>query len=375
VRRSYGKMADDKAKYTLAVSLLQKLCRAEKERNFVFSPLSLGTALAMLTGGLKGEAKTELLQFFGAVDDNELHSMYSALLSKKDSPMTVANKYLADERCEIHQQFESLMKEKYESEIESVNFETDCKKIEGDVNTWIAKKTNHMIPKLLSEGTLAEDTILVILNAIHFKGSWLEAFDPVPKPLPFLLRSGEICRRSYITRTSDKFGFSSTEKLKVVTIPYKEGGFYMLLAKPRRMDDHIDEIIADMQPTELIKIIKDPKDRPPLSRLRLPKFKIEYNFESVKQCMEDLGVKKIFTEGAADFGNLFAKLSRRPSVDTIVHKAVIEVDEEGTSAAAATMAMFRLRCGPPEETFNVPFLYMVMSEDDQVCFAGICSQP
>lgn len=97
-------------KYTLAIALLQKLCRAEKGRNFVFSPLSLGTALATLLAGLTGDAKTELLQVIGALHENEPHLMSSALLSKEGLPVKMANKFLADKRFGVRHEFESLLK-------------------------------------------------------------------------------------------------------------------------------------------------------------------------------------------------------------------------------------------------------------------------
>ena len=107
-------MSSSKLQYTLALSLLKELSRDEEE-NFVVSPLSLGMALAMLTDGLRGETQTELLQLFGATDENELHSMYSTLLSEKNLPLKLANKYLATVNMRIHPKFESLLKVSFRS--------------------------------------------------------------------------------------------------------------------------------------------------------------------------------------------------------------------------------------------------------------------
>ena len=103
--------------YTLALSLLKELCRDEKE-NFVISPLSLGMSLAMLTAGSRGKTQTELLQLFGATDENELHSLYSTLLSEKNLPLKLANKYLATVNMRIHPKFESLLKVSFSSALE-----------------------------------------------------------------------------------------------------------------------------------------------------------------------------------------------------------------------------------------------------------------
>ena len=102
-------MSGSKATQTLCLSLLKQLCRLEEE-NFVISPVSLGMALAMLTAGSRGKTQTELLQLFGATDENELHSMYSALLSEKNLPLKLANKYLATVKMRVHPKFKSLAK-------------------------------------------------------------------------------------------------------------------------------------------------------------------------------------------------------------------------------------------------------------------------
>ena len=102
-------MSSSELQYTLALSFLKELCRDERE-NFVISPLSLGMALAMLTAGLRGKTQTELLQLFGATDENKLHSMYSTLLSEKDLPLKLANKYLATMKMRVQPRFESLLK-------------------------------------------------------------------------------------------------------------------------------------------------------------------------------------------------------------------------------------------------------------------------
>lgn len=206
----------DNADLKFGFSLLRKLCRGEK-KNFVFSPLSLGTALAMLISGLKGETKTELLGVFGRLDENTLLAEYSDLLSEKDLPLKIANKCLTDKDCEIHQAFNDFLRvspclsavrilvdggKKYavtmgntltnvvdelysiqvnfESEVELVNFGGNAGAIEANVNDWVAKKTDGMIPQLLPRGSLDGDTILVLLNAICFKGKSNAKFD-VPR--------------------------------------------------------------------------------------------------------------------------------------------------------------------------------------------------
>ena len=102
-------MEDARLKYFLGLSLFQKLCREEK-KSFVISPLSLGTTLAMLSAGLKGNTKREVLNLLGTLDENALHAMYTELLANEELPLKIANKYLAERNCIVHPQFDSLLR-------------------------------------------------------------------------------------------------------------------------------------------------------------------------------------------------------------------------------------------------------------------------
>lgn len=103
-------MNDLDLKYSLSLSLLRKLCDQQKNENFVFSPSGLGAALAMLTAGLKGETKAELLNLFGTSDENAVHNFYGSLVANDSSPLKMANKYLADQDLEVQRDFGALLR-------------------------------------------------------------------------------------------------------------------------------------------------------------------------------------------------------------------------------------------------------------------------
>jgi len=344
---------NDKLKYALHVSLLEELCSAEKGENFVTSPLTLGMALATLPASLRDVFGPARRLYFGTADDSEVRSMFSTLLSKRDLPLEMAHKYLADERFEGCQVTQFSPKGKYEPEIECVDFVEDHRQIAIDLNTWVANATHHRIQELRLESLVCNDVVLVILNAIHFKGSWLEAFDPEPRLLNFKLPSGRKIQKNFLTRRSGVFGYAETETLRVVKIPYREAGFYMLVAIPKNRNDTIDEIIADMQPAELVEVITKPKYREEVI-LSMPKFTIDYNFRR------------------------YWKLASGSWLE-LLHKAVIEVDEKSSEAVAPTTILTAhpraITRRPIKVELNRPFLFMVMSEDDLVILAGICAKP
>lgn len=375
------------AKFALGMTLLQKLCTQTKE-NFVFSPLSLGTAFAMLTAGLKGETKQEVLTLLGISDEAELHKMYAELIANKDLPLKIANKYLADHRVEVQPTFDKLLKEKYESEVETVDFVKDGPKVEGEVNSWVAKKTGDMIKQLLSPGTLTPDTILVLLNAVYFKGTWVNEFDPIPTELDFTLRDGSKVKKAFMTKKSSDFKYLETDHLRMVKIPYKEAGCYMVVAIPKDETKHIDDILSTMSAAEMSSAVeKLNSSYGPKVILTMPKFKIDYKYDSLMSHMKALGVNKIFKAGEGDFGDLFSKPSLPVAVSDVVHKAIIEVDERGTKAAAATAVVMMFgSCfnpnPPPEIIFTVdrPFAFMLATVNLETleslpAFKGVCRTP
>ncbi|XP_003744266.1 putative serpin-Z12 [Galendromus occidentalis] len=375
-------MSGTNCKHQLGVSLLQKLCKDEKS-NFVFSPLSLGTAFAMLAAGLKGDTKEELLQFLGCKNETALHEMYASVLANKDLPLKIANKYVAQDKVTVLKDFDEFLKTKYQSEVETVDFVANGRAVEQKINSWVAEKTNNMIKTLLPANSLTPDTIMVLLNAVYFKGTWVQEFQPVPGKLDFTLKDGTIVKKDFMTKTSKKFHYSETDKLRLVKIPYNEAKCYMIVALPIDGTKHIDDVLQQMSPADMATAIKNLESGGGLPvDLTMPKFKIEYSFETVKSHMQQLGVDKIFKAGVGDFSNMFSNSEDLAShVSTIFHRAVVEVDERGTKAAAATAIVMNKRMSlgrlPPENivvVLNRPFHFQILCADS-VAFAGICRGP
>ncbi|XP_022659097.1 leukocyte elastase inhibitor-like isoform X3 [Varroa destructor] len=367
--------------FALGMTLMKVLC-AETKENFVFSPLSLGMAFTMLVAGLKGDTKKEVLGFLGCANEDALHKMYSEITKDKNLPLKIANKYLAQHTCKVKENFEKLMREKYESEVEIVNFATDSKTIEGEVNEWVASKTNDMIKQLLSPGTLTADTVLVLLNAIYFKGTWEHEFTPVQYDMEFKLRDGTKVKKEFMTKKSSHFKYLETEQLRMVRIPYKEAGCYMVVAIPKDENRYIDEIMAKMTTAEMAQAVEKLNNaRIQQVVLTMPKFKIDYKYVNVVRHIQALGVTKIFNVGEGDFGDLFEEVKDKAGVSDVIHRAVIIVDEKGTEAASAT-AMQLMLCAmsvavPPPIIFNLdrPFSFFLSSADHRVSFIGLCAQP
>ncbi|OQR66414.1 putative serpin-Z12-like [Tropilaelaps mercedesae] len=367
---------------TLGMMLLKKLCKESKD-NFVFSPMSLGTAFAMLVAGLKGDTKKELLTLLDCADEATLHEMYSDFVKNKNLPIKIANKYLAQQDYKVKDDFDKLLKEKYESEVEIVNFAKDAAKIEGEVNTWVASKTNDMIKQLLCPGTLQADTVLVLLNAVYFKGTWLNEFEPLPYEMDFKLRDGTKVKKNFMTKKSSDFKYLETEHLKMVKIPYQEGGCYMIVAIPSDENTHIDEVLSNIHIMDVAQAVEKLNNaKGPKVVLTMPKFKIDYKYGNIVEHMKAIGVNKIFSPGDGDFGDLFEKMVQSTSMSRVVHETFVEVNEEGLNATTTTAFPVRTSCcalqtPPPEIYYDLDrdFGFMIGTEDQKCILGGIIHDP
>lgn len=366
-------------KLSLGIALIKKLC-SETKTNFVISPLSLGTAFTMLSAGLKGDTKKEVLSFVGSTDEAVLHKMYSDIIKNNELPFKIVNKYLAHDDCQVQAKFDNLLREKYESEIELVNFSKDRKKVVAETNTWVASTTNKIIKQLLNAEALTADTILLLLNAVCFKGSWMEEFDNLPALMDFRLRDGTKVKKHFMTKESGDFKYFDTDHLRTVKIMYRETECYMVIAIPLDEKKHIDEIIAKMTAAEMFRILdKLYKPNGPDIVLTMPKFKINFKYESIVDHMQALGVKKIFSAGEGDFGELFKKSPGPCKLSPVIHQAVIEVDEKGSEAEAAAATRFSPLSGvvegPIKITIDRPFYFAIHTRGNLASLSGICFQP
>ncbi|XP_018494950.1 serine protease inhibitor-like [Galendromus occidentalis] len=333
----------------------------------------------MVTIGLDGEARTEILECLKAPDEKALHSVLPTLIGSRRSPLKIANLILADSKCDFRQDTGKLLKSRFRADVGSVDFSKDAKAIEKCVNMRVAKKTNKKIEEVLAENSLGQDNILVFLNAIYFKGIWLRKFDTDGQRNYFELRSGERVEVDFMSLKSRTFSYRETSKLRLIRIPYKEKGFSMIAAIPKDERKHIDEVIADISMFELASTIESVGKPSGITvLLTMPQFRIEYNFDSIPEYLKDLGVKKMFVPGECNLGNLFSKVESQPCVSDIIHKAVIEVSE---TRSEASLFNFGFKCPRARSRpvlvlrLSKPFCFWILSGKDMVTFAGICADP
>jgi serpin B len=350
----------------LAFDLYKKLASGNGG-NLFLSPYSISSALAMTYTGARGETAGQMQQVlhFGGQDTTHpafsyLRDTLNSLQEKGHVQLSVANALWPQKDYAFLPDYLALTEAYYGSEIHPVDYKADTEGAREKINSWVEEQTQGKIQDLLAEGVLSPLTRLVLANAIYFKGDWARQFNKEnTRPAQFTLPDGNRIDVSMMTQTGD-FNLAVTDTLQVLELPYEGSDLSMLILLPNPGEmltlDLPDELEFDE--TEVMVL--------------LPKFKIESEFY-LGSTLAALGMPLAFSM-QADFSGMDA--SRRLFIDEVIHKAFVEVSEEGTEAAAATGVGMRTTSMPPQFEVNRPFLFLVRENSTgTILFIGRINDP
>ena len=357
-------MANGKAKkLEFALNLYRKMS-VDAQKNLFISPFSISTALAMLLLGSKENTAKELKETLQhrASTDEEIHALNMDTLQKflklNDITLETASKLFPEKSFAVSQTFYEKCLKYYDAQTESLNFLENPEDSRKQINEWVEQQTKGKITDFLPGGSVRNSTKLVLANAIYFKGNWLDKFkETETTDMDFFVSESEKQKVKMMTQKR-KYNFTKDEKLgvNVVELPYKNEEFSMLLFVPTEKfglgaleksltPDIFESITSQMFETEVI--------------LGLPRMKFEYEVDLVSH-LQQLGISDLFEAGKADLTGL--SNSGNLHVSGAFHKAVIEVNEEGSEAAAATgmLVMMSLLPLPPEQVIcDHPFMFVI----------------
>ncbi len=365
-----------------AIDLYQKL--ASKEGNLIYSPYSIYQAFLMVYAGADGETKAEIADAldFDNEDGNRIHQFAAALnqvlttrpeyLEENAQPLefTNANSLWLQEDMEVNQIFIDQLTVNYNAGLQLVDF-SQPEEARQAINLWVAAHTNDKIKDLLPEGTLDELTRMVIANAIYFKAAWSNQFDEAnTENLPFHLLDGS--EKEVEMMQNDFTGMAtSNDSYQAVTLPYEGGNYAMTVIMPfgdfnnfeQNLGDNLDDIFEAIAGNASI-------------RLSFPKFTTESSYALVDQ-LKALGMNKLFESGEADLSKINGQ--RDLYVSNAIHKAIIEVNEEGTEAAASTIlgiTTTSLASQSFDLNFDHPFIYVIHeTTTNAIVFMGRLVEP
>ncbi len=375
------------------------------EGNLFFSPYSISTALAMTYSGARGATAAQMAQVLHfpvedgkALDGDKLGRPLSGgerrILNneriatafgelqkglkkgadKKGYELSMTNALWGQKGYDFLDGFLEFVETNYGGRLSEVDFVAATEKARATINAWVEKKTKGKIKELIKPGVLNAMTRLVLTNAIYFKGAWAAPFkEAATHPAPFTLAGGKKVDVPMMNQ-SDKFKYAETEMLQALELPYAENEMSMIILLPKESDG-----LRDLEEKLTIGRLSDwlggLQERKVI--VSIPKFKMTSQF-SMASVLKSMGMTDAFAPGAADFSGMNGR--KDLFISAVVHEAYVEVNEEGTEAAAATGVAISLTSmpvdRPPVFLADHPFLFVIRHrQSGSILFIGRAANP
>uniref|UniRef100_A0A668AU76 Serpin B6 n=1 Tax=Myripristis murdjan TaxID=586833 RepID=A0A668AU76_9TELE len=367
------------ANTAFCLALFKQLDEDKKSSNVFYSPLSISSALAMVMLGARANTATqmsEILSVHSLPSPDDVHVKFSKLikeLNKARAPysLSLANRLYGDQS---YQFVEVYTKKHYDAELESVDFKTSAETARININSWVEKQTQDKIKDLLTPGVVDSMTRLVLVNAIYFKGNWDRKFDAdLTKDAQFKLNKVTL----YYDLMEKLFNRVESSRVELSRLPYKGKDLSMLIFLPKEMEDDttgLEKLEKELTYEKFVEWTQPHMMDTVEVQVGLPRFKMEESYD-LKDILTRMGMVDAFDVRMSDFSGMSP--ANDLVLSQVVHKAFVEVNEEGTEAAAATGVIMMMRCARMPDQFiaDHPFLFFIQHKPSMsVLFAGrFCS--
>ncbi|RXN26576.1 leukocyte elastase inhibitor-like isoform X1 [Labeo rohita] len=370
-----------RANSLFALDLYRALSASNAEKNMFFSPLSISTALSMVYLGARGDTATEMAKVLSISSISDVHSHFKTLTSTINRPsatyiLKLANRLYGEKTFSFLPEYLNSTLKLYHADLQTVDFIGASEESRKLINKWVEEQTENKIKDLLKRGIVTDLTRLVLVNAIYFKGTWMHRFETRDtEEMPFKINQNE---RRPVQMMYQKemfpFRYIPEHELQVLELPYKQEELSMLILLPNETQDGSDPLLKLESELTLDKLL-DWTEREKMGTsmdisVHLPKFKLEVD-SSLSEILQEMGMSSVFQETKADLTGMSTQ--RRLLISAVAHKAFIEVNEEGTEAAAATAVMVELDCAFPCQSFiaDHPFMFFIRhNPTNSILFLG-----
>jgi serine protease inhibitor len=363
-----------------AFQIFKELVEEDAGKNIFISPFSISTALAMTYNGAEGsteESMSETLEYQD-MPQEQINSGYLALLESleradREVALDIANSiWIHDEfESNVYNDFKNTLSEYYLSGIYPRPFDDPRTIVE--INDWISDKTNKKIEEMID--SIDPDTRMFLINAIYFKGDWVTPFEnKATKKRDFYLSDGSVVRPDTMSVDGD-FMYYSGEDFSAARLPYGRDKIAMYIFLPDE-GIKVDSFIDTLSQSSFEEFIDELKLTRGLN-VRLPKFRVEYGVKRLNDALTEMGMGVAFHVHQADFSGMASLDEGNLYIDYVDHKAFIDVNEEGTEAAAATVVTVAVESGPAW-TFYVdrPFFFVIRDDRSKtILFMGKIENP
>ncbi len=345
--------------------------------NIFFSPYSVSTALAMTWSGARNNTEQEMadtLHFpLGQV---LLHQAFAGIeqglagiLAKGDVSLTTANSIWPRAGLPLLDGYVSRLEESYGVSVTPLDYLKETEAARRTINNWVETRTRKKIRELIRPGDLDPATAMVLVNAIHFKGDWASQFEERnTRPADFTLGDGTVKQVPTMSQTGN-FDCGGDREVELLELPYQGGDLSMLILLPRDKQG-LPALEGGLTPERLVSLLGTLREEK--RAVKLPKFKFTWGTTDLVAPLRALGMKEAFT-GKADFSGMDG--SRGFFISLVLHKAFIEVNEQGSEAAAATAVTMK-RSMPNIFFADHPFLFLIRDNvSGSILFLGRVVDP
>lgn len=371
-------LARDNGEFALA--LYRKL--SASDGNVFLSPYSISAALAMTYAGARGDTERQMaasLHF--SLSQSRLHPAFAGLDAQLAEAqrsggirLSVANSLWPQKDYALLADYLSLVKTQYGVSVTALDYAGATEAARATINGWVAEKTEQRITDVIQPGDLTPLTRLVLANAIYFKGTWRSEFKVArTRPEPFLLAAGGSVPTPLMTQTL-KCRHASLPSLDLVELPYVGGSAAMLVLLPKDAAG-LRRLESELTGAKLTSWLGELRQKD--VTVFLPKFKVTCRF-NLGSTLAEMGMPDAFDVGKANFSGMDGRTDGL-FIGSVVHKAFVDVNEEGTEAAAATGVAMAVRSMPsPPVVFRAdrPFVFLIQHrETGSILFAGRVADP
>ncbi len=349
-------------------------------RNLFFSPASINTALSMAWRGAEAETADEIKSSLQIeLPEGQHHAAIGEMIrvlnaQGKGFELRLANRLWGQTGFNFRQDFLEALQQDYRAPLALADFRGETEKSRQQINQWVALQTNQRIKDLFKPGILDPDTRLVLVNAIYFKAKWKSAFKKeLTQNQSFRIDASQSVQVPMMQHTG-RLMYGETDHGRLVRIPYENPELTMTVVLSKTFGQ-LKQLESDwLDPdSQIMNVMSSSRE----VTLQLPRFKIESEFR-LDDALRSLGIQRAF-QSSAQFGRIS---SEEPlQISAVVHKAFIDVNEEGTEAAAATGIAIRATAAPIDDSpvefiVDQPFLFFIRHEPSgAVLFAGRVVNP
>lgn len=356
---------------------LELYSKIKEDKNIFFSPYSISTALAMTYEGAKGQTAQEIQSVFHFPEDPSVRRpafarIYNQINKKeKTYKLHTANALWAEQTYQFLPEYLNTVERYYGGKTTNLDFITKTEESRKIINDWVEEKTNNKIKDLIPQGAINQLTRLVLTNAIYFKGTWVKQFDKkYTREGDFRISPNNIVKVQMMSLPDEEFNYADTEKLQILEMPYDGEELSMLILLPKEDDlAYLEETLSVEKLSEWRNMLtKQEVD------IYMPKFTFETKYFMV-ETLKEMGMPTAFIPDSADLSGMDG--TRNLFISNIIHQAFVEVNEEGTEAAAATAVIVAIT-GMPTNIFRAdhPFIFIIQQrETGNILFLGKVVDP